>query len=117
MVKSLLNDQMVVYGSWKIYCKFMANSKKWIIARSKISKPKIFYNIIIGHKWLYKVGDILHLDMSKNNIIIIDGDYKKRLIDLNLAKKRDNMPSKTNHQTRIMQFKIIGVLQGEDHTY
>ncbi|KHN95316.1 serine/threonine-protein kinase Sgk2 [Metarhizium album ARSEF 1941] len=76
---------------------------------------------IRAHQSLYTVGNILHRDISSNNIIITnpktaDG-FRGMLIDLDLAKVRDGGPSGARHQTGTMQFMAIQVLRGVDHTY
>ena len=49
-----------------------------------------------------------------NNIIIIEaatkGDLKGILIDLDLAKELDSLPSGTSHRTSTIQFIAIEVL-------
>jgi hypothetical protein len=76
---------------------------------------------INGHKSLLEDGEILHWDISKNNIIIteaaVEGNPRGMLIGLDLAKKLDNLPIGTSHQTGTMQFMAIEVLQGKIHTY
>ncbi|KAH9205216.1 hypothetical protein DL95DRAFT_528943 [Leptodontidium sp. 2 PMI_412] len=76
---------------------------------------------ITGHRSLLENGKILHRDISENNIIITDhtaeGDPKGRLIDLDLAKELDSMPSGASHRTGTMQFMAIEVLQGKGHSY
>ncbi|KAM4066736.1 kinase [Hirsutella rhossiliensis] len=76
---------------------------------------------IRAHQSLYIDGNILHRDISSNNIIITgsktaDG-FKGMLIDLDLAKVRDSGPSGARHQTGTMQFMAIEVLRKVDHTY
>ncbi|KAM4067554.1 kinase [Hirsutella rhossiliensis] len=76
---------------------------------------------IRAHQSLYIDGNILHRDISSNNIIItgsktVDG-FKGMLIDLDLAKVRDSGPSGARHQTGTMQFMAIEVLRKADHTY
>ncbi|KAI1325815.1 hypothetical protein F5Y16DRAFT_411215 [Xylariaceae sp. FL0255] len=70
---------------------------------------------------LYTTGNILHRDISSNNIIIIKpkaaDSFKGMLIDLNLAKVRDSGPSGARHQTGTIQFIAIEVLRKTDHTY
>jgi hypothetical protein len=76
---------------------------------------------IAGHESLLEDGKILHRDVSENNIIITDAatgqDPKGRLIDLDLAKELDSVPSGASHRTCTMQFMAIEVLQGKGHTY
>ncbi|KAF3352309.1 hypothetical protein ACHAQF_008839 [Verticillium nonalfalfae] len=76
---------------------------------------------IKAHRSLYTVGNILHRDISSNNIIITkpeaaDG-FEGMLIDLDLAKERDSGPSGARHQTGTMQFMAVEVLRRVDHTY
>lgn len=76
---------------------------------------------IRAHKSLFEDGEILHRDISENNIIITDaatkGDTRGMLIDLDLAKELDSYPSGASHRTGTMQFMAIEVLQGKGHTY
>jgi hypothetical protein len=44
-------------------------------------------------------------------------DPKERLIDLDLAKELDSVPSGASHRTGTIQFMAIEVLQGKGHTY
>lgn len=64
---------------------------------------EVFRDAIAGHKSLLEDGNVLHWDVSKNNIIITesatDRDPKGRLIDLDLAKELDNVPSGASHRT------------------
>ncbi|KAI1357222.1 serine/threonine-protein kinase Sgk2, partial [Xylaria arbuscula] len=61
---------------------------------------------IKGHQSLYETGNILHRDISSNNIIITKpetaGGFNGMLIDLDLAKIRDSGPSGARHQTGTM---------------
>ncbi|CAH0054794.1 unnamed protein product [Clonostachys solani] len=76
---------------------------------------------IRAHQSLYKTGNILHRDISSNNIIITEPDtadgFRGMLIDLDLAKVRDSSPSGARHQTGTMQFMAVEVLRTADHTY
>ncbi|KAK7229650.1 hypothetical protein V2G26_001820 [Clonostachys chloroleuca] len=76
---------------------------------------------IQAHQSLYKAGNILHRDISSNNIIITEPDtadgFRGMLIDLDLAKVRDSSPSGARHQTGTMQFMAVEVLRTADHTY
>ncbi|KAM0415913.1 hypothetical protein ACHAPT_013124 [Fusarium lateritium] len=76
---------------------------------------------IKAHWSLYTTGNILHRDISSNNIIITEpqmaGGFKGMLIDLDLAKVRDSGPSGARHQTGTVQFMAIEVLRKVDHTY
>ncbi|KAI1147673.1 serine/threonine-protein kinase Sgk2 [Nemania diffusa] len=74
-----------------------------------------------GHQSLYETGNILHRDISSNNIIItkpeVADGFKGMLIDLDLAKVRNSGPSRAQHQTGTMQFMAVEVLRRTDHTY
>jgi serine/threonine protein kinase len=75
---------------------------------------------IAGHRSLLEDGRIIHRDVSENNINITEateGGPKGRLIDLDLAKELDSMPSGARHRTGTMQFMAIEVLEGKGHTY
>ncbi|KAI1422804.1 serine/threonine-protein kinase Sgk2 [Xylaria sp. FL1777] len=76
---------------------------------------------IKAHQSLYMTGNILHRDISSNNIIITEpktaDGFKGMLIDLDLAKVRDSGPSGARHQTGTMQFMAVEVLRAADHTY
>ncbi|KAL2045028.1 hypothetical protein N7G274_002803 [Stereocaulon virgatum] len=77
---------------------------------------------INAHRSLYLKGNILHRDVSENNIIITgtekeDGNVAGMLIDLDLAKVAGSGRSGARHQTGTMEFMAIEVLQGIDHTY
>ena len=76
---------------------------------------------IKAHRSLYLKGNILHRDISKNNIIITNpdeiGGFAGMLIDLDLAKVIDSGRSGARHQTGTMEFMAIEVLLGIDHTY
>jgi hypothetical protein len=57
---------------------------------------------------------MLYWDISKNNIIITtavaEGDPKGRLIDMDLGKELNGVPSGASHRIRTMQFMAIEVL-------
>lgn len=76
---------------------------------------------IKAHRSLYLKGNILHRDISENNIIITNpdetGGFAGMLIDLDLAKVLGSGRSGARHQTGTMEFMAIQVLQGIDHTY
>jgi len=75
---------------------------------------------IKAHRSLYLRGNILHRDISENNIIITD---PKRtgvigmLIDLDLAKELGSGRSGARCRTGTMEFMAIEVLLNVDHTY
>ncbi|QKX58161.1 uncharacterized protein TRUGW13939_05282 [Talaromyces rugulosus] len=76
---------------------------------------------IRAHQSLYLVGNILHRDISENNIIITDPETADgnsgMLIDLDLAKEISSGRSGARHQTGTMEFMAIEVLRAVDHTY
>ena len=76
---------------------------------------------IEAHRSLYLKGNILHRDISENNIIITTpdetGSFTGMLIDLDLAKVLGSGRSGARHQTGTMEFMAIEVLLGIDHTY
>ena len=76
---------------------------------------------IRAHRSLYLKGNILHRDISENNIIVTNpdenGGFAGMLIDLDLAKVLGSRRSGARHQTGTMEFMAIEVLQGIDHTY
>jgi len=75
---------------------------------------------IKAHRSLYLNGNILHRDISENNIIITDPENADgnsgMLIDLDLAKEIGTR-SGARHQTGTMEFMAIEVLLNVDHTY
>ncbi|KKZ62396.1 hypothetical protein EMCG_03191 [[Emmonsia] crescens] len=76
---------------------------------------------IKAHRSLYLDGNILHRDISDNNIIITDAGkadgHSGMLIDLDLAKEVGSGRSGARHQTGTMEFMAIEVLLNIDHTY
>ncbi|KAH8755101.1 kinase-like domain-containing protein, partial [Diaporthe sp. PMI_573] len=75
---------------------------------------------IKAHDSLYRKGNILHRDISENNIIIAnpktDG-FRGMLIDLDLAKELGSGRSGARCRTGTMEFMAIEVLLGISHTY
>ncbi|KUJ16854.1 uncharacterized protein LY89DRAFT_697190 [Mollisia scopiformis] len=63
----------------------------------KKPEPTALRDAIRGHRSLLEEGKILHRDISENNIIITEFPAKEepkgRLIDLDLAKELDSIPS------------------------
>jgi hypothetical protein len=76
---------------------------------------------IKAHRSLYFDGDILHIDISENNITITNPDkadgFMGMLIDLDLAIEVGGERTGARHQTGTMEFMAIQVLQKIDHTY
>lgn len=119
---SLMGNGSEVYGN-RIHCCLVVSPAGRPLQAYKSARELLeaFRDAIAGHKSLLEDGNILHWDVSENNIIItesvIDGDPKGRLIDLDLAKELDSVPSGASHRTGTMQFMAIEVLQGNGHTY
>lgn len=82
---------------------------------------KTLRDVIKMHRFLYFMSNILHRNISENNIIITDSkkanDFMNMLIDLNLVKKIDSKQSNARHQTNIMKFMMIQVLHNVSHIY
>lgn len=76
---------------------------------------------IKAHRSLYSVGNILHRDISENNIIITDPSHANgftgMLIDLDLAKHVGSHRSGARHRTGTMEFMAIEVLWKHAHTF
>lgn len=72
---------------------------------------------IRAHRSLLLDGEILHRDISVNNIILTDCDFRGMLIDVELGKVTGSSQSGARHQTGTVQFMAIGVLRGEAHTF
>ncbi|KAM4067835.1 kinase [Hirsutella rhossiliensis] len=75
---------------------------------------------IKAHRSLYLKGNILHRDISENNIIITDPErtgHMGMLIDLDLAKELGSGRSGARCRTGTMEFMAIEVLLGISHTY
>ncbi|EDN11221.1 predicted protein [Histoplasma mississippiense (nom. inval.)] len=88
---------------------------------SPLELLKALRDAIKAHRSLYLDGNILHRDISENNIIITDPNkadgYSGTLIDLDLAKEVGSGRSGARHQTGTMEFMAIEVLLNIDHTY
>jgi hypothetical protein len=121
-VDSLAGCESEAYGN-RIHCCLVVSpaGRPLHAYRSVRELLEALRDAIAGHRSLLENGNILHRDISENNIIITDhtakGDSKGRLIDLDLAKELDSMPSGASHRTGTMQFMAIEVLQGKGHTY
>lgn len=89
--------------------------------RSILELLKALRDAIKAHKSLYINEKILHKDILKNNIIIIDSkkadDFTSMLIDKNLVKKIDSERSDARHQTGTMKFMTIKMLRRVSHIY
>ncbi|EEH46959.1 uncharacterized protein PADG_03057 [Paracoccidioides brasiliensis Pb18] len=76
---------------------------------------------IKAHQSLYLDGNILHQDISENNIIITNPEktdgHSGMLIDLDLAKEVGSEQSGACYWTGTMEFMAIEVLLNVNHTY
>ena len=81
----------------------------------------VLRDAIKAHRSLHCDGEILHRDISENNIIITDpkqaDGFIGMLIDLDLAKLLRSERSGARHQTGTREFMAIQVLQRAAHTY
>ena len=87
---------------------------------SPLELLEAFCDAIKAHKSLYLTGNILHRDISENNIIITDpkkDGFHGMLIDLDLAKELGSGRSGARCRTGTMEFMAIEVLLGIAHTY
>ncbi|KAL5318088.1 hypothetical protein ACEPPN_015192 [Leptodophora sp. 'Broadleaf-Isolate-01'] len=119
---SLAGQESEAYGNRIHCCLVVSPAGRPLHAYASVRELlEALRDAIAGHKSLLEDGKILHRDISENNIIITesasDGDPKGRLIDLDLAKELDSVPSGASHRTGTMQFMAIEVLQGKGHTY
>jgi len=119
---SLAGCESETYGN-RIHCCLMVSPARRPLHAYRSIKEllKALRNAIASHKSLLEDGKILHRDISENNIIITDSATKEapkgKLIDLDLAKELDSIPSGASHRTGTMQFMAIEVLEGKGHTY
>ena len=119
---SLAGCESETYGN-RIHCCLVVSpaGRPLHAYRSTRELLEALRDAIRGHKSLLEDGKILHRDISENNIIITEaasrGEPIGRLIDLDLAKELDSVPSGASHRTGTMQFMAIEVLQGKGHTY
>jgi hypothetical protein len=60
---------------------------------------------------------MLYRDITENNMIITTPAAEGRLIDMDLGKELNSVPSGASHLTGAMQFMAIEVLQDKGHTY
>jgi hypothetical protein len=119
---SLTDCESETYGNRVNYCLVTSPAGRPLYKyRSVRELLEALCDAIRGHRSLLKDGGILHRDISENNIIItespFEGGPKGILIDLDLAKELDSLPSGARHRTGTMQFMAIQVLEGEGHTY
>ncbi|EEH36517.2 hypothetical protein PAAG_06935 [Paracoccidioides lutzii Pb01] len=81
----------------------------------------VLRDAIKAHQSLYLDGNILHRDISENNIIITNPEkadgHTGMLINLDLAMEVGSERSGAQHQTSTMEYMVIEVLLNVDHTY
>jgi hypothetical protein len=119
---SLTDCESETYGNRVHYCLVTLPAGRPLYEYQSVRELlEVLRDAIQGHRSLFEVGKILHRDISENNIIITELPAeeapKGRLIDLDLAKELDSMPSGARHRTGTMQFMAIEVLEGKGHTY
>lgn len=88
--------------------------------KSPIELLEALRDAIKAHQSLYSKGNILHRDISENNIIITDPTktgFSGMLIDLDLAQELGSARSGARCRTGTLAFMAIEVLRGVDHTY
>jgi hypothetical protein len=112
---SLAGCESETYGN-RIHCCLVVSPAGRLLRayRSVREHLEALRDAIAGHSSLLEDGKILHRDISENNIIITEhaGDEgpRGRLIDLDLAKELDSVPSGASHRTGTIQFMAIEVL-------
>ena len=119
---SLTDCESETYGNRVNYCLVTSPAGRPLHEYQSVRELlEALRDAIRGHRSLLEDGKILHRDVSENNIIITElpaeDAPKGRLIDLDLAKELDGMPSGARHRTGTMQFMAIEVLEGKGHTY
>jgi hypothetical protein len=119
---SLTDCESETYGNRVHYCLVTSPAGRPLHEYQSVRELlEALRDAIRGHQSLLEDGKILHRDISENNIIITEVPAeeapKGRLIDLDLAKELDSMPSGARHRTGTMQFMAIEVLEGNGHTY
>lgn len=104
---SLAGRESKEYGNQIHCCLVVSPARRPLHAYTSVRELlEALRDAVAGHKSLLKDGKILYRDVSKNNIIITDAakeqDPKGRLIDLDLAKELDSVPSGASHRTGTM---------------
>ncbi|KAJ8131717.1 hypothetical protein O1611_g1910 [Lasiodiplodia mahajangana] len=126
---SIGKDKPILYtpgeGLWenRIYSCLVVSPAGRVISDFRTTEELLesMRDAIKAHQSLYMTGNILHRDISPNNIIITkpetaDG-FKGMLIDLDQAKVRDSGTSEAQRQIGTLPFMAIEVLRKADHTY
>ncbi|PHH90114.1 hypothetical protein CDD83_4460 [Cordyceps sp. RAO-2017] len=118
---SLLAHNNGPYDNRVFRCLVISPAGRAIYTYEKISELlEALRDAIKAHKSLYLKGNILHRDISENNIIITDRKttgHVGMLIDLDLAKELGSGRSGARCRTGTMEFMAVEVLLGISHTY
>ncbi|OJD20461.1 hypothetical protein ACJ73_08203 [Blastomyces percursus] len=88
--------------------------------RSSLELLQALRDAVKAHKSLYFKGNVLHRDISENNIIITNTEetgFAGMLIDMDLAKELGTGRSGARCRIGTMEFMVIEVLLSADHTY
>jgi len=112
---SLVSQESETYSNRIYYCLVVLLAGRPLYAYTSVRELlEALRDAIAGHRSLFEDRKILYRDISKNNIIITnfatEGAPKGRLINLDLAKELDSVPSGASHRTSTMQFIVIKVL-------
>ncbi|EQL37227.1 hypothetical protein BDFG_01488 [Blastomyces dermatitidis ATCC 26199] len=111
-----------LYDNCVLHCLVISPAGRLIYKyKSPLKLLMMLCNAIKMHRSLYLDENILHRDISENNIIITDPDkvdgHSGMLINLDLVKEIGSGCSGARHQTDTMEFMAIEVLLNIDHTY
>ncbi|KAH8598594.1 hypothetical protein B0O99DRAFT_700179 [Bisporella sp. PMI_857] len=105
---SLTGCESEAYGNRVNYCLVTSPAGRPLHEYQSVKELlEALRDAIRGHRSLLEVGKILHRDMPP----------KGRLIDLDLAKELNSMPSEARHRTGTTRFMAVEVLEGKGHTY
>ena len=119
---SLYESDDSTYANRNFGCLAVSPSGQGLLEFNSIEELlSVLRDAIKGHRSLLEKGQILHRDISENNIIITkpeeaDG-FVGVLIDEDLAKELGSKRCGARHKTGTRQFMAIGVLRGLLHTY
>lgn len=108
------------YENRILRCLVISPAGRAIYKYAKKSDLETLRHAIKAHRSLYVKGNILHRDISENNIIITDPKktgFRGVLIDLDLAKEFGSGRSGARCRTGTMEFMAIEVLLNIDHTH
>ncbi|KAI0869052.1 serine/threonine-protein kinase Sgk2 [Hypoxylon argillaceum] len=127
-VENLSNDQRMCHTTnqeWenRIYSCVVVSPAGRVISEFESIKELLesMRDAIRAHQSLYVDGNILHCDISPNNIIITNSDtadgFKGMLIDFDLAKLLDSGATGVRPRTGTVRFMAIEVLRRKGNTY